>query len=85
MGTFGPHALVRGDLDRAHLRRVQAPQGFRTETLLRAYDHHVVGVADDAAPAGVAESDEGFAEIADALVYPNRETGAEGLVLSHPG
>nr|WP_210605718.1 2-C-methyl-D-erythritol 4-phosphate cytidylyltransferase [Brevibacterium oceani] len=41
VGTAGSYAVVRGDLDRAHLRRVQTPQGFRAETLLRAYDHHV--------------------------------------------
>ena len=31
-------AVVRGDLDRAELRRVQTPQGFRAEVLRRAHD-----------------------------------------------
>lgn len=34
----GARAVVRGDLDRAELRRVQTPQGFRAEVLRRA--HH---------------------------------------------
>ncbi|WP_331712473.1 2-C-methyl-D-erythritol 2,4-cyclodiphosphate synthase [Brevibacterium siliguriense] len=33
-----PLETVRGDFDRAELRRVQTPQGFRTEVLLRAYE-----------------------------------------------
>lgn len=33
-----PSAVVRGDLDRAELRRVQTPQGFRAEVLRRAHD-----------------------------------------------
>ncbi|MCU4298892.1 2-C-methyl-D-erythritol 4-phosphate cytidylyltransferase [Brevibacterium permense] len=37
-GGSGERAVVRGDLDRAELRRVQTPQGFRTEVLRRA--HH---------------------------------------------
>ena len=33
----GARGVVRGDLDRAELRRVQTPQGFRAEVLRRAY------------------------------------------------
>ena len=39
----GSFEKVRGDLDRAGLRRVQTPQGFRTEALLRAYEQFASG------------------------------------------
>ena len=41
--SAGSWATVRGDLDRAELRRVQTPQGFRTEALLRAYEQFASG------------------------------------------
>lgn len=41
--SAGSWATVRGDLDRAELRRVQTPQGFRTEVLLRAYEQFASG------------------------------------------
>ena len=44
-----PEVLL-GDLDRADLRRVQTPQGFRSDTLLRAFelprDSHAVATDD---------------------------------------
>ena len=49
----GSFEKVRGDLDRAGLRRVQTPQGFRTEALLRAYEQFASGgtsQADSAVP-----------------------------------
>nr|WP_268236638.1 2-C-methyl-D-erythritol 4-phosphate cytidylyltransferase [Brevibacterium sediminis] len=45
----GGRAVVRGDLDRAELRRVQTPQGFRAEALRRAHDEFAAdgaGLAD---------------------------------------
>ena len=39
----GSFEKVRGDLDRAGLRRVQTPQGFRAEVLLRAYEQFASG------------------------------------------
>ena len=39
----GGRAVVRGDLDRAVLRRVQTPQGFRAEVLRRAHDVFAAG------------------------------------------
>ena len=44
----GAHAVVRGDLDRAELRRVQTPQGFRAEVLRRAYAKFAAGGAGSA-------------------------------------
>ena len=41
--SAGSWATVRGDLDRAGLRRVQTPQGFRAEVLLRAYEQFASG------------------------------------------
>ena len=40
-------AVVRGDLDRAELRRVQTPQGFRAEVLLQAYEQFANGGAEE--------------------------------------
>ncbi|AZU01776.1 2-C-methyl-D-erythritol 4-phosphate cytidylyltransferase [Brevibacterium linens] len=45
----GAREVVRGDLDRAELRRVQTPQGFRAEVLRRAY---ATIAADWAGPSG---------------------------------
>ena len=47
----GPCETVRGDLDRSELRRVQTPQGFRTEVLLRAYERFANDGAEEAASA----------------------------------
>ena len=47
----GPCETVRGDLDRSELRRVQTPQGFRAEVLLRAYERFANDGAETAASA----------------------------------
>nr|WP_169253973.1 2-C-methyl-D-erythritol 4-phosphate cytidylyltransferase [Brevibacterium sp. 'Marine'] len=44
----GAREVVRGDLDRAELRRVQTPQGFRAEVLRRAYAKFAAGGAGSA-------------------------------------
>ena len=49
----GSPAVVRGDLDRAELRRVQTPQGFRAEVLRQAHEQFATG---DAGPTGGAAS-----------------------------
>lgn len=58
----GTRAVVRGDLERAELRRVQTPQGFRSEVLLRAYEQSAIGGADPtggvASPGGVGATDD---------------------------
>ena len=43
------NGVVIATLERAGLRAVQTPQGFRTELLLRAYDGSPTDVTDDAA------------------------------------
>lgn len=49
----GSPAVVRGNLDRAELRRVQTPQGFRAEVLRQAHERLATG---DAGPTGGAAS-----------------------------
>jgi 2-C-methyl-D-erythritol 4-phosphate cytidylyltransferase len=43
------HGVVIATPERADLRAVQTPQGFRTELLLRAYDRSPTALTDDAA------------------------------------
>lgn len=72
----GGRAVVRGDLDRAELRRVQTPQGFRTEVLRRAHHEFAADGAgltdgtvatDDACPSDGAGSTTGAERLGRAL------------------
>ncbi|MGC3022155.1 IspD/TarI family cytidylyltransferase [Brevibacterium sp. FAM 24630] len=71
-----PTEVLRGDLDRSRLRRVQTPQGFRTATLLRAHAHH----RSEAAPA---TDDAGLVERlgVDVVAVPGHE---EALKITYP-
>ncbi|MCS4593042.1 2-C-methyl-D-erythritol 4-phosphate cytidylyltransferase [Brevibacterium sediminis] len=51
----GGRAVVRGDLDRAELRRVQTPQGFRAEVLRRAHDEFAADWVGASERAGLAD------------------------------
>ena len=68
--SAGSWATVRGDLDRAELRRVQTPQGFRTEVLLRAYEQFASG---DTGSTDVVDSGDGASQ-ADSAV-PTDDAG----------
>ena len=66
----GPCETVRGELDRSELRRVQTPQGFRTEVLLRAYEQFASG---DTGSTDVVDSGDGASQ-ADSAV-PTDDAG----------
>nr|WP_246475670.1 2-C-methyl-D-erythritol 4-phosphate cytidylyltransferase [Brevibacterium renqingii] len=59
--SSGSRERLSGALERADLRRVQTPQGFRTEVLLRAHEQHrrdsdAVSAEDAAAAGGTADT-----------------------------
>lgn len=57
-----PVEVLRGDLDRSSLRRVQTPQGFLATTLRRAHERYANDVAELGLLSAVATDDAGLVE-----------------------